>query len=954
MSAVILPAGQDLIECVARIIEETGAPPGECLVVFPGKRPAHFLRRRLAAGRRGGFIPPRILAMDECVDAAFAAQEARAGRVLPRIDPIDGVALLYEIQTAGPQRLGGEHFMTLDSFYPIGARIWNDLEELFIEGVPARAVADVQPLVGEKVPERSRERLRTLAHFYEAFYAMVEERGFSTRSLRYRRAAERLGPEDLPSDGLLVIAGFYALTAAEQAFLRTVAAWPQTRLVFQDGPGLGERIKGIGASETSIPGGVGASQGAPTPRPETRFYNSPDGHGQIFALNAALEAPDDDTLIVVPKPDTLFPLLRHCLSRFDPESYNVSLPYPVQRTTLYGFFNDLMELAVSMDGERVYMPAYMTFTLHPYVKNLRLGASAEATRVLFHTLEERLAEERTRRFATLEEIEGDDKLFMDTALRIGDADPAPLAEALRAHLTDIHRRTLRRFRSFTSVGDFAERCIQLISWIHDASTASSHPYFTPFAEAFVRSLEAIARSLMADKSFTDPGSYFTLLRRYLAGCHVPFPGTPVHGMQVLGGHETRCLRFNRVFVLDANEGVLPETDGQASLLPFPVRAALKLPTAHDMEDVSAYHFGLLAAGARELHLFSLGSGESQRSRFAEHRLWDIQKEEDRESALDESRHVATIQYRVTLANPDPAAVEKTTEMADWLRGRTYSATTLDAYLRCPLEFYHRTVLALSQKEEATGEIESRDIGLFVHAVLNRYFAPRTGRPLSAEDADHGAIAALTREMFRERFGSDETGANRLLCNQISRRMEHFLEGYVRERAAGGRLELRKLEHRITTTRKGVALKGILDVVAELDGRPCLMDYKTSAKPDRYALRLDRLVAEDRGSWSKAVPTLQLPFYVLLHAAESQREPTEIQALFLLLGRTELNRGIEVPLFMDPTDAAAGWPRLEKLIDDLLAEIVSPDVPFTPARDLKAACPRCDFAGLCGTTWLRRA
>ena len=123
---------------------------------------------------------------------------------------------------------------------------------------------------------------------------------------------------------------------------------------------------------------------------------------------------------MLPNRETLFPCCGTASPVSHPESYNVSLPYPLQRTPLYGFLNDLMELVAAMDGERVYLPSYISFVLHPYVKNIRLGASAESTRVLFHALEERLAQERTRRFVTLEEIESDNELFATAEKRIGD------------------------------------------------------------------------------------------------------------------------------------------------------------------------------------------------------------------------------------------------------------------------------------------------------------------------------------------------------------------------------------------------------------------------------------------------------------------------------------------------------------------------------------------------------
>src|SRR5208337_4254035 len=263
------------------------------------------------------------------------------------------------------------------------------------------------------------------------------------------------------------------------------------------------------------------------------------------------------------------------------------------------------------------------------------------TRVLFHALEERLAHTRTRRFATLDEIENDLALFGEAARRVTQEDRGAMAGALRAHLMDIHERTIWRFRSFTSVRDFAERCIELISWVHEESTARDHPYFTPFSESFVRSLEAISRSLMSVKSFNDTASYFVLLRRYLQTCYLPFEGTPLHGLQVLGGLETRGLRFERVFVLDANEGALPETGSENTLLPLPVRAALGLSTYRDTEDIAAYHFATLTAGVRELHLFSVQSGGKERSRFVERFLWERQKAQ---GTLDEQRLVRPIQY----------------------------------------------------------------------------------------------------------------------------------------------------------------------------------------------------------------------------------------------------------------------------------------------------------------------
>ena len=66
--ALVLPPSVPLVdEAAARLIPE-GADFSRNLVVFPGKRPAHFLRKAIAEKRGSGFIPPVIFSMEEFVD----------------------------------------------------------------------------------------------------------------------------------------------------------------------------------------------------------------------------------------------------------------------------------------------------------------------------------------------------------------------------------------------------------------------------------------------------------------------------------------------------------------------------------------------------------------------------------------------------------------------------------------------------------------------------------------------------------------------------------------------------------------------------------------------------------------------------------------------------------------------------------------------------------------------
>jgi hypothetical protein len=154
------------------------------------------------------------------------------------------------------------------------------------------------------------------------------------------------------------------------------------------------------------------------PEPDISFYSSPDTHGQVYALSKIIETIDEckeglneKTVVVLPSPDTLFPLIRQGLTVIDEMDYNISLGYPLHRTSIFGFLNNLMELVTSMDDERIYLPDYLKFVLHPYTKNIYFNGNSEITRIMFHALEESLTKQRTKAFSTLPEIEEDERLI---------------------------------------------------------------------------------------------------------------------------------------------------------------------------------------------------------------------------------------------------------------------------------------------------------------------------------------------------------------------------------------------------------------------------------------------------------------------------------------------------------------------------------------------------------------
>lgn len=952
MNVAVVPSGVDLIEEVISYLKGRDKDYSASLVVFPGKRPPHFLRKALAKKIGSSFIPPVTFSIDEFID--FICEKSG---LLKKLETIDAVALLYDIHRNSPKHLGGTGFMTPDSFFPLGMKIYRDIEELTIEGVESHRLRSIETYIAEGIPKYTEERLQSLTYFYEEFYKKAASLGFSTRSKRYQLAAEQIDEAGLDRYDRIIFAGFFALTHAEKILFRRLVSHDYTLFLFQQGIGLAEKLKELGIPSAPAAAAVSDNpgEGAAT-RPEVHFYGSPDTHGQVLALGKALGTRsetgnplDENTVIVLPTSDTLFPLLRQGLSDLDEESYNVSMGYPLSRTPVFGFLNSLMELVASMDNDKVYVPDYLKFVLHPYTKNIYFKRNSETTRILFHTLEDDLLRQKAKTFITIEEIEGSNTLFKEVKKKLPVDGKEATEDGLREHLKEIHRITIGKFLSFENVADFARNCIDILVFLFNESPAKLHPLFHPFSESLISALDALPRSLMKEISFEDRSSYFVFLRKYIATCHNPFPGTPLRGLQVLGSLETRNLKFKSVFVLDANEEILPETKKEESLIPFRSREILGLPTYVDRDQLTAYYFDTLLTGAKDVHLFFIENDKMERSRFVEKLLWERQK---RDKTTDVRRYIRQIQYQVNLVNESPGPIPKTKDVVAFLKDFTFSATALDRYLRCPLQFYYANVLGLRPKEDISGEIERDELGNFIHAVLKSYFSEIKDKPLKETDLNMAQMDDLVEDLFAQRYGTDSAGALYLLKRQVKRHLGEFLEAYFVPLVNENTTTILACEEKISVSVNSFKLSGRMDRIEQRNDKIIIVDYKTGASPTYYKIDLRKLEIDKRESWEQAIGSLQLPFYIMLYSEKEKTRIEDLEALFLFLGRSKIGKEIELPLFNGASPHEVYVP-LRTVILKLLQEITDPSLPFGPASDQKRTCPTCDYQYICGTQWILR-
>ena len=961
MNINIIDPRENLVEKTGEILLSAKSL-AENIVVFPGKRPAHFLRKYLAEKRGGALRSPVITSMDGFIE--LAAEEL--GIKGNEASTLDLAGVLYSrlkkeichIIARDPKELA------LDSFLPWAMKLIGDFEELRIELKTRKELSGYDSILPEDLrPASFVKKLESFSRLYEDFYKELEKEELLTRSVKYARVAGEIEKFDHKRYENIIFAGFFALTNAEKAIFKHLSA-RGAHILLEAGPGLEEQFRFLGPDFPSL------AADRP-PLTAYHFYKAPDTHGEIFKLAQVLNSAADRSspaatrsVIVLPDPKSLFPLIENVLPRTG--DYNISMGYPLVSTPVYALLDALGDLLDRKGEAGYFVPNYLKFVFHPYVKNMyfsaaarqqdgaavtisgsltpgRLARSAEPGRIIFQTIEEFLSG-RVNKYITLNEIEENAGLLKEASDKLKDYGEIFGPADIKAHIAAVHRTLIVPFEDINNIAGFAGKLLDFISYISENSTAPLHSYWAPFVEKALEHIIELKNSRLSGESFSEAAGYFKFFNNFIQGANYPFPGTPLKGLQVLGFLETRNLRFDRVYFLDANSDILPASRKEDTILSHFVRESLGLSTYKTRERISRYYFSALVSGAGEAHIFYKDSAARERSPFVEKLIWDLER---RGHKPDES----DIHFRIKFAQTEPGPIAKTPEVLAALKNREFSPSAIDTYLNCGLRFYYMYALRLRERDEISDDIEQRDIGTIVHEILENFFKPRVGRPLAITEADYKVILEDAGRVFDQRLKGHNAGFEYLIKRQIERRLLEILD-YHRDNLAG--ITILACETELTAelpTKYGtIKLKGRADRVDARANCVHILDYKTGALarvPNWQKFDFGR-----REDWTKTLKSVQLPFYILAYLNGNKGSGIRnMDASLMLLGQEKIT---EDALFRErykkTPDKAAVFGVYQQTITALIEEILDADRPFAPAPD-ETPCAICSFKTLCARQWV---
>jgi len=902
--------------------------------VFGGRRPALFLRRELSKRIKSSFFPPRIFSMDDFVEYIISKDN-----LLKRMSALDEAFLIYTlIKKRVPSILRGR--AGFSEFLPWAREIISFIEQLDLEDIQSDSLNYIEEsaAIGYEVPQSINILLRHIAGVRRAYQSALKKNNVYSRGLMYLEASKVANRRLFDEFEAIIFCNFFYLHNTEKRIIGDIYKTGKGFCIFQGSqdkwPVLKNNAERLGISI----------------RPERKnaakfnlsLYQGFDIHSQVCLvreiLNNKIEK-KDNTVIVLSRPEAVIPLLTEVSSILD--EVNISVGYPLARSPLYTLLDTLLKAHESRKDNKYYTRDYLDLIRHPLVKNLKISKKSSLIRVMVHKIEDLLlgSEESSvggSLFLSLDEIEQEDKIYSLTAHTLGNMDIKVSIKECKAALCHIHALLLGAWSQISNFSQFADSLIFLLNALVEESRFVHFAFNIKVIEKLYAVGEELKNSSFSQEKF-DCSEIWEIFQQKLRNEMVSFIGSPLRGIQILGSLEVRSLNFENVIVMDANESVLPKLKVYEPLVPREVMLSLGLNRLEQEEEIQRYQFMRLISGAKNVYLVYEEKQEKEKSRFVEELLWERQKEVKKlEVAV-----IPKASFSLKIISRQNS-IKKNAEMMRFLKKEVYSASRINVYLKCPLQFYYRYVLGLKEKEDLLQDPQAQHIGTFIHELLEDTFKIFEGRKPVIDAKFRSYFFKKMDEKFSKDIARRMKSDSFLLKRIIVNRMVKFLDNEVKRNVS----KLICLEEdslgMVSLNNEPIEFKYTIDRIDEFaDKSVVIIDYKTGgADVAPKNLAAFSSMKMTRESIKENIKSFQMPlyYYFILQKFPGVELNSELYNL----------RTMKRKAFISGADLKHKEEIMEICLEALalvFAELFNPGVPFEPDKN-ERSCRYCPFVSMC--------
>jgi ATP-dependent helicase/nuclease subunit B len=926
---------QGLADRVEKEFIAKGADLGRLAFVFGGRRPELFLKRELAKRIKKGFVSPAFFSMDDFIDFILAR-----GHGFSKINDLEAAYVLYcSACEKSPQVLKGKD--SFSSFLPWAREILAFIEQLDLEDIELKSLKSVElnAAIGFDVPESINALLANVISLRRDFHRVLKDRKTFTRGMRYLFASGQADKLELPGFDKIIFCNPFYLHTSEKKIISGLYKKERAVLVFQ---GDSENFSVLKDLEKEFDCEIKPSS-PKTAQYKLSLYSCFDSQSQAGTVRQILKGIKDpgETVIVLPNQQNIIGLLSEISVEAD--DFNVSMGYPLKRTPLFSLFKAVFRAQNSRKNGQYYSPDYLAVLTHPLVKNFKIFPDPTSIRMLSHKIEELLvglekSELGGAIYVSLDQIESLRELYEKTALLLERAEKPLSNDQLRKALLSLHELMFYSWESVSNFRDFAKTLSFFVDFLLKKSFLANYPLNLKIAQRIIEISAELEDSGFSREKFSRE-EIFKIFMDSLENEMVSFSGSPLKGLQILGLIETRSLNFKNVIIMDVNESILPDLKIYEPLIPREVMLNLGLNRLEKEEEIQRYQFDRLISHAENVFLLFEEGRDKERSRFIEGLVWNKQKKETQLKIIP----IPRASFKVEVF-PKKEEVKKTSGMIDYLEKFDYSVTNINTYLKCPLRFYYRYVLNLEEKIDLLEEPEGRQIGNFIHSLLEDAFRKFIGKKPVIDRDFKKYFFGLFEEKFNDSFLRTMKSDSFLLKEIIRFRMERFLEEEKNRQVAQILMLEEKFREKVSLADReyNFVLKvDRIDLLA--DNSMLILDYKTGGSENKpKSIEKIKEYGFQRSALKNTIGSFQMPIYLYFVRRRQTGKPLINAAIYNL-------RLSQIEYFLKSGDFSA----IEEIdqvfiqaLASIISEIVNPQVNFSHDDQDQRYCQNCPFFYLC--------
>ena len=929
------------LEAVAERYADCG-PLDRICFVFPNRRSGTFFKRYLGRAAKKPVFVPNVLTIDELFARVAHTRETRQKARLLYILYQEYIKLMPGSPETGPEPFDQfiywgdillSDFDDIDKYLIVADHLLVNLRDLkainagndFLEEDQKAAIASFCKNVSGPGEGQARfaEIWNILSPLYHSFREALQQQGLAYPGMIYRSVAESLSKDDSPTGSpileafdKIVFIGLNALNGCEKKLLSHLQGEKRAEFYWD--------YAGMMTAEDKNPAGLFLRHNiqdypppasfhcpAETPKKNLEVIRVPSAVGQTRKALQILESLQDgdgvfknpeETAVVLPDENLLFPMLGAVPKGVD--HVNVTMGYSLSASngaTLFQCLNRLQSNLRDRNGTTAFYHRDVTEILeHPY-----FVAMADAG--VIADLDRRIRDEN-RIYVPVEDLAAAGEPFSTVFRVITRTQNIPdyllaVIEALQAGQEELER--------------------EFLSYLHQAVA------------------ELASAGLPLETLL--PKTWYRLLQQYIALIKIPFEGEPLRGLQVMGPLETRALDFQNVIILSVGEGSFPSRSVSASFIPYSLRLAFGLPTYEQQDAMWAYYFYRIICRAERIWLLFDSRTENgqtgEESRFIK-QLRYLQN-------VSMTEKVATYSLGVSPLDDAMRHIRKDERVMQLLEERfiqqkkPFSASALNTFIECPLNFYYKYVEGIQEQEEVVEDLGADLFGTIFHTVMERLYKPFRKCHVTPQDLDEATLfgphtsrlETMVTDIFAENNIREIAGQNLILRDLIV----HFVRRVVavdRELAQDGQFWIHDVEQPVyhsvilPQSKRRVYLKGIIDRLDSVkDGVVRIVDYKSGKVDDKPGIKF------------------QLNFYSLLMNRAHPRNDIIYEPCIYSL------RSIFKTV---PEPSPVTQPELDSFEEEMLSiieRIFDPNLLFEPGPELdgdneQSPCDYCNFKVLC--------